>query len=147
MEEYRARLQKGDGQNVRTFVSDHWTLEYDLAFSGLGEEVHLAVSLAHRDEAISAGTVNRTQVEGEAKEYFGLLVTQAGGDRELLSTRIYGPLHAGGISKGVTAQYLAELLTSRYSRDGASLRQRLPPYLMAAIDYVTRSDRGENPGG
>ncbi len=31
----RDRLKENDGQSVRTFVADHWTLEYDLARCGL----------------------------------------------------------------------------------------------------------------
>ena len=45
LNERRARLQSNDGQSVRTFISDHWTLEYDLAFCGLAEEVYVAASL------------------------------------------------------------------------------------------------------
>ena len=51
----RKRLAAGDHANVRTFVSDHWTFEYDLAFTGLAEEVFVAIALAEQDEAINAG--------------------------------------------------------------------------------------------
>ena len=39
MTEYISNIKKrADGQNVKTFVSDYWTLEYDLAFVGFGNK-------------------------------------------------------------------------------------------------------------
>jgi putative ATP-dependent endonuclease of OLD family len=46
LNEWRAHLQSGDGQSVGTVVADYWTLEYDLAFCGLAEEVYVAAPLA-----------------------------------------------------------------------------------------------------
>ena len=53
-EEIRA---KASGQNVETFVADEWTLEYDLAYSGLAKEVWLAAHLAKADENIHSGKI------------------------------------------------------------------------------------------
>ena len=50
--ERRKRLTFNDGQSVKTFVADHWTLEYDLAFCGFAEEVHVAASLAVNDDPL-----------------------------------------------------------------------------------------------
>ena len=41
-----ASLQKGDEQNVATFVSEHWTFEYELAYHGMGRELYQAIKLA-----------------------------------------------------------------------------------------------------
>ncbi|MFN6817580.1 hypothetical protein ACK4QA_21435, partial [Proteus mirabilis] len=44
---------KAHGQNVKSFVADEWTLEYDLAFANnnaLAEELYIAAQLAIWDE-------------------------------------------------------------------------------------------------
>ena len=41
-------LRQYDGGVVKTFVSERWTFEYDLALSGLGLELHQAVSFAKK---------------------------------------------------------------------------------------------------
>ena len=50
LDTWRARLKKNDCQWVTTFIADHWTLEYDLAFCGLAEEVYIAAFLAKNDD-------------------------------------------------------------------------------------------------
>ena len=57
--EHRKRMMADDHANVRTFVSDEWTFEYDLAFAGLAEEVFIAVALAKQDDAINNGAKDR----------------------------------------------------------------------------------------
>ena len=44
--------EKAQGQCVKSFVSDEWTLEYDLAHSGVAEEVYVAAYLARKEEVI-----------------------------------------------------------------------------------------------
>ena len=56
LEERRLAIhERASGQNVETFISDKWTFEYDLIFSGLAREVWLAISLAEADGKIGAG--------------------------------------------------------------------------------------------
>ncbi len=140
----REQLAAGDHANVRTFVSDYWTFEYDLAFSGLAEEVLVAVILAERDEAINAGTKDRAVVEATARRAFQALETDSGGDRERLCSIIYSRFATGQASKAVAAQYLAEVLEARVKpdgtpEDGSTLSKHLPDYLVAALRYATRS--------
>ena len=59
-ERRQAIRERASGQRVDTFVSDHWTLEYDLAFAGLGRELYLAIALAAKDEDIASGKVSAT---------------------------------------------------------------------------------------
>lgn len=143
--DHRERLAAGDHANVRTFVSDHWTFEYDLAFAGLAEEVYVAAALAERDEAINADTKDRTLIEAEARSGFQTLQMQSGGDGERLCSTIYSRFVTGQASKAVAAQYLAEILETRVKpdgtlEDGSALSKRLPDYLVAAITYATRSE-------
>lgn len=52
-EKKTALRKKTSGQMVETFVADEWTLEYDLAFSGLAEDVYVAACLAKKDAALA----------------------------------------------------------------------------------------------
>ena len=114
----RKRLADGDHANVRTFVSDHWTFEYDLAFNGLAEEVFIAVALAEQDEAISAGRKNPVNIDAAALSGFQTLEVRSGGDREHLCSAIYSRFVTGTASKAVAAQYLADILNTRIKPGG-----------------------------
>jgi putative ATP-dependent endonuclease of OLD family len=140
---------------VQTFVSDEWTLEYDLAIGpkdenggnscNLAEDVYVATCLAENDEAINAGTIAGDDVARAAMAAFDVLKTTAvakngSSVEETIAATIYAKLARDGVSKPITAQYLAERLQSK--RDGGELtredlRKRLPKYLTQAIDYVT----------
>ncbi|MDO9319569.1 MAG: AAA family ATPase [Gammaproteobacteria bacterium] len=133
-----------DGENVRTFVSGHWTLEYDLALAGLGHSLHTAIALA-KDEAkldkkpATTAEGQRERVIAAAEVTWEKLNADAGlpkSSKELLAYNVYKPL-LGSLSKPVTAQHLACLLKSNKS-DGLSLH--IPDYIQNAIEYVTRPD-------
>ena len=132
-----------DGENVRTFVSDHWTLEYDLAHAGLGMEVWQAIALAREEERLDQAPGVQSQpraaiLEDTAARFRELEKSSAGFDdqRERLAALVYKPLR-GSVSKARTAQHLAELLLGRFGADPSGLRERLPAYLVAAIEHVT----------
>ena len=136
----RDRLKQNDGQSVRTFVADHWTLEYDLARCGLAQQVHVAACLARNDDPLIEGTKNREDVVADAEAEFASLKSASGDDEEVLCSRVYRLFHTGSASKAVAAQHLSKLL-SKLSEQGdisaAALRGKLPYYLVNAIDYVT----------
>lgn len=141
--ERRKRLQDSDGAPVRTFVSDHWTLEYDLAYCGLAEEVFIAATLAANDEPLRENRKNADDVTVEAKTAFAELEKSAGNDRAVLCSHIYKVFKSGNTSKAVAAQYLASLLTEEsakkdFDREGFS--SRLPRYIVDAIEYATSPD-------
>ena len=137
--ELRDWLKVNDGDSVRTFVADHWTLEYDLARCGLAEQVYVAACLAKNDDPLNEERKKRENVVTEAMAEFTALNSEAV-DNEALCTHIYRLFFAGRASKAVAAQYLSELLVE-YSRknciDALDLRTKLPVYLVNAIDYVT----------
>ncbi|MCB1867902.1 MAG: AAA family ATPase [Gammaproteobacteria bacterium] len=132
--------EKASGQQVETFVADEWTLEYDLAYAGLGEHVWVAAQLARNDDQINAGTKNRNAVETEAKEAFVDLVAQ-GLQKDEISSRVYALFTKGAAaSKAVTAQYLAERLENLIAQGelaSGALKTSLPAYLVAVIEHVT----------
>lgn len=139
LNEWRQHLQSNDDQSVRTFVSDHWTLEYDLAFSGLAEEVHLAACLAIDEEKILESAGQRAEIEADAQIAFAELEKEANGDRSALCSRICRLFHSGGASKAIAAQYLAEALDAAGRSpdfDRAAFAAKLPRYIQDAVAHV-----------
>lgn len=136
----RANLKKDDGQSVATFVADHWTLEYDLAFCGLAEEVYVAASLAKNDTPLNEKKRKRTDVESAARQEFKELERVNNADRPKLCAHIYRQFHYSGASKTIGAQYLAELISAAAQQtfDKAAFAKRLPRYIVDAINHVMR---------
>jgi putative ATP-dependent endonuclease of OLD family len=136
----RKRLCASDGQSVHTFVADHWTLEYDLSFFGLAEEVYVAARLAKEDEAIMESKKTRTDVEADAKTEFSTLEAENSANREALCSHVYKLFHSGKASKAIAAQYLANALATKWEKkeiNPLEFAKRLPPYLVAAIVHAT----------
>jgi len=154
--ERRKQLKRYDGQSVRTFVADYWTLEYDLARCGLAEQVFIAATLAKNDDSLVAKRKKRENVVAEAETQFESLKSEADGDDDVLYTQIYRLFHSRVASKAVAAQYLAELLPDYCKKEGIeseAVRHLLPDYLVEAIEYLTQpsqqspqasTDGGEN---
>jgi putative ATP-dependent endonuclease of OLD family len=154
-EERNRKMAKASGQCVETFVSDEWTLEYDLALGlkgkdgrftgGLAEDVYVAACLAEEDEAINAGRKKLSAVTKTALKEFSKIKDKAAptddcSAEEVLAAHVYAKFARDGVSKAIAAQYLAERLQKK-RKEGkltpADLRERLPKYLTGAIDYVT----------
>lgn len=153
---------KASGQRVETFVADQWTLEFDLAYFGLARDVWIAACLAKDDERVNSGKTTREAVARDAAHSFSEL-NGKGLSKEVLASNVYALFKRNStVSKATAAQYLACLLEARQRKgqlSAASLRSRLPRYLVDAIDYVTiqdaddgysedlaASDKGEIPG-
>jgi putative ATP-dependent endonuclease of the OLD family len=133
------KRNRASGQRVRSFVADGWTLEYDLAFFGLGEEVWLAIEYALSDDKLNSGNLTRDEAKVAAIASHRALVDSALPKDEYAS-HVYARLEARGVSKAVTAQYLSDILESRIEAQELTpqeLRKRLPPYLLEAIAHVT----------
>lgn len=132
--------EKASGQKVETFVADEWTLEYDLAHSGLAREVFVAARLAANDGRIAAGKVKLYAVVRRALRDFDAFESNHPA-KDVLATHIYEPfINDSGLSKATAAQYLALILQSQHKRgrmSPESLRAILPPYIVAAIEHVT----------
>ncbi|MXY57708.1 MAG: AAA family ATPase [Gammaproteobacteria bacterium] len=130
---------RAEGQSVKTFVSDEWTLEYDLAHAGLAMDVWVAAHLAREDEQINAGTKDVEAVADEAEIAFTQLRDNV--DDDELASHVFALFTTGRrASKAVAAQYLVERLETRIAkgnltRDG--LVGAMPSYLADAINYAT----------
>ena len=146
-------ISRASGQRVKTFVSDEWTLEYDLALGprdengnfpgGFAEDVYVAACLADDDDDINEGIKRVSEVQSEAEAAFREITTNAqpSGDykaEEVVASHVYAKFARDNISKTVAAQYLATRLeTMQEQPDPEAVRCRLPKYLTEAIDYVT----------
>jgi len=137
LEQRRQERSVSDGQCVRTFVANCWTLEYDLAFSGLAPEVHAAAYLAIHEEKIDAGKKTRADLLGEAKTAYEKIEA----DYSTLEARcsaIYSLFSSA--SKSIAAQHLVDLIEDHFKAEtlnSAKLKDRLPSYLIDAIEYAT----------
>ncbi|WP_435210364.1 ATP-dependent nuclease [Streptomyces sp. bgisy034] len=125
-------LMDEDSGNVRTFVSDHWTLEYDLAAASwtMATLMNQAVRSAVASKNKWPTAERLAELDGEAQ----LEVQQwkeSGTSLADAALAIYKPLRLNEASKTVAAQHAARLLHSTPVKV-----EDVPPYLVAAFDYL-----------
>lgn len=137
LKEHREKRAESDGQCVRTFVADHWTLEYDLAFKGLSKEVHHAAFFAIYEEKIDDCTETKASLLKKAQTAFDKIQT-AHATEEARCSAIYKLFNRA--SKAIAAQHLIDFIDLRFengSLDATTLRGLLPTYVVHAIEYAT----------
>lgn len=117
---------KADGQNVKTFVSEHWTFEYDLYFHGLRKEMLQALVEVEYAEENHEKKLDEIQ---KVINDFTLIEEKA--------SYFYSSFYGNTVSKAEFAQQLAAILLKEYVKQPESLISQLPPYIVAAIYYVT----------
>lgn len=149
------KISKANEQLVRTFVSDEWTLEYNLALGPKKEDgtfsggllgwVFIAACLANEDDKIHSDKKKYEDCFEEACTAFAELSKNAEpkegcSQQEVIATEVYALFARDNASKAIAAQYLSELLV-KYHEAGHlttdQLKSSLPSYLVAAIEYVT----------
>jgi putative ATP-dependent endonuclease of OLD family len=134
------RTNKASGQQVQTFVANEWTLEFDLAYFGLFNSVWRSAVLALADDRIQAGKITEEQAIADNSEELQALKDQAL-DAATMAAHAYAKFEHEGASKAIAAQYLADRLQGAIEKmevDAEQLRNKLPPYVVAAIAFVTR---------
>jgi putative ATP-dependent endonuclease of OLD family len=134
-----ASLSADDAQKVKTFVSDHWTLEYDLARCGLAEMVFEAAQLANAHDKICDGKTTEEDVIAVATKSFGKLKAACGDDAELIAINVYQIFKSKKASKAIAAQYLAAAIDKKVTDDGydaPSFQACLPSYVLNAIQHA-----------
>jgi putative ATP-dependent endonuclease of OLD family len=137
LDEHRKKRTSNDGQCVRTFVAEHWTLEYDLALAGFAKEVHAAAYLALNEDKIDEGKSTRADVLNEAETAFNSIVTTRLSP-EARCSEIYKLYKRA--SKSIAAQHLIDLIEEQIADgklDATKLRAQLPNYIILAIEYAT----------
>ncbi|WP_189094376.1 ATP-dependent nuclease [Nocardia jinanensis] len=126
------KLTSGDSGNVRTFVSDHWTLEYDLAAASweMATLMHQAAQAAVLSKSAWPDAVTLAESDTSAAKQ----VTQWRDDGESLEAKaikIYEPLRMKKASKPITAQHAARLLQTTPITE-----EQLPKYLVQAFSHL-----------
>ena len=116
---------KADGQLVKTFVSEHWTLEYDLAYAGLMDEMLLTIA---RTKYVSENRASKLADIKNEMDGFDTLEEKA--------SYIYSYFY-DGTSKAEFAQNLSSVLIETYLNAPEELAKKLPAYIKDAISYVT----------
>lgn len=130
--QHMKELSDHTGGTVRTFPSEQWTLEFDLARQpALASTVHQAIQ-------VSKGSANRTRAQIIEEAKAKVMEWQADGAKTAddIAVLIFTPLHKKQVSKTVVAEQLAALI-QELPDDAAAFRAKLPVYLVAAIEYVT----------
>lgn len=117
------KCDKADGQSVKTFVSDHWTLEYDLAYAGLFDEMLLAIVRSmyvpeDRDTKL-------VEKNNKLLKYTTL---------EERCSFLYS--HFNSASKPEVAQQLSKIIEEKYKSNPSNLKNKLPQYILGALNHV-----------
>ncbi|WP_041525004.1 ATP-dependent nuclease [Gilvimarinus agarilyticus] len=145
-------ISKANGQCVKSFVADEWTLEFDLAFANdnaLAEEVYVAAQLAIWDENDNFSEKTLEEKFEKAKMSYVAITEEARilaedknwSTNEVLACKVYAMYVTGTkASKSIAAQYLCGIILDKVKSDKCyDLRAKLPGYLVDAIDFVTSS--------
>jgi len=143
--EWIARRRSLQAQHVRVEVSDHWTFEYSLLMAGLAEEVHEAAPNDETpfvdlpaDRETRALTIFRRISEEKSK-------TETAYNLAPILERRFTPTFEvaaeGETPEQAEAREAANQILIESKRQ--ELREALPVYLVAAIDYVTGTAQAE----
>lgn len=125
-------LTQHDGGNVRSFPSEQWTLEFDLARqSDLAVIVHQAVQISKGRAGLT-----RDQIAQVAQHEIETLQAEPDANDDEIALRIYEPLQKNQVSKTEVAEQLSFLIGCLEIAPDV-FRARLPSYLACAIDHVT----------
>ncbi|WP_338118737.1 ATP-dependent nuclease [Streptomyces cyaneofuscatus] len=129
---YVTNLSTGDDGPVKTFVSDWWTLEYDLAVTSwtMARLMYRAVKLASVAARSWPDADKTEKAIARADRVVDTWIGQ-GLSLEEAALKIYRPLKLDSVSKPITAQFAAQLLAST-----PLVRSDVPPYLLDAFTYL-----------
>lgn len=121
-----------NGQKVKTFVAEHWTLEYDLAFIGLQDQEMKDVLI---EAVIKVSYVEKNRITKKS-EFVTKLNALASVEEK--ASYFYSFFTSKKASKADFAQELAVALEKKYINKAAELQKVLPKYLVSAIVYATK---------
>lgn len=124
--------ERADGQGVRTFVAEHWTLEYDLAYEGL-QNGDMKEVLINSLIKVSYVDKNRTSKKTELVNNLNKYQTI-----EEKASYFYSHFTSKKASKADFAQQFAIELENNYIGKADELKKVIPDYLVSAIEYATK---------
>lgn len=132
----KKKKEKVEGQHVRVFISEQWTLEYELANSGLAMDMidvisyMKAVELEKKSVGIEERQANLVKVYKDKYNSFNT--------KEEKAAYIYSFFSKKEISKAEFSQYFSEHLEKIYlNKNADEVEKLIPNYLVEAIKYVT----------
>ena len=148
-EKRKEKEAKYNGQDIRTFISPDWTLEYDIALSGLKKEFYTAVLRAEKIQ--NSDTYGLTckkiiEIKQKVEDDFSSWYSDNKTDQEIAKAIYEDYMLNKNISKAIVAQCFASLLKeceSRHLRNASTvIGERVESdnklkYLVDAIKYVT----------
>ncbi|MCD7855034.1 MAG: AAA family ATPase [Clostridiales bacterium] len=117
--------ERADGQSVKTYIAEHWTFEYDLAYAGFYEELIDAIVEVHYVKR------NRARKKEDILNKYCSLKT-----KEQKAAYLYSFFSQKGISKAEVAQQLSFIFEKKYTEKSYELRKMFPKYIIDAIDYL-----------
>ena len=135
-EKYIQKIEKkANGQNVKTFIPEQWTLEYELAANGLGEEMlkTIATMLAEKIQDKEKNEEKKAELlEKYTKEYNEYQ------NKEAKASYVYSFFSHKLVSKAEFAQQFSFDLENIFKgKQVEEIVAVLPNYLVKAIEYVT----------
>ena len=131
---------KYNGQEIETFISPDWTLEYDIALSGLKKEFYTAVLRAEKiknSDTYGLTPDKITEVNENVKADFITWASEHKTDQEIAKAIYEDYMLNKKISKAIVAQCFTSLL-----KEEEGIKERIEAdkkleYLVDAIKYVT----------
>jgi len=131
---------KYNGQGVKTFISPVWTLEYDIALSGLNKEFYNAVLRAEKiqnSDTYGLTPEKITEVNEKVDTNFTTWTIEHKTEKEIAKGIYEDYILNKNISKAIIAQCFATLL-----KDCHEIKRRVEvdeklKYLVCAVNFVT----------
>jgi putative ATP-dependent endonuclease of the OLD family len=129
------KRDRASGGRTEVFVSNHWTLEYDLLLSQCQDVMFYAIRLAEAEG--TKGALNEKQFDdalvAAADELEALNLNEK---NSAIALTAYEPLFEKRISKAIVAQYAAYLFSKGVAGEGPELFKKLPPYLQDTLKHL-----------
>ena len=124
--------KRADGQTVKTYVAGYWTLEYDLAYVGLQDADMQEVLI----DALMKVSYEPKNVLKKKNEFLKTLKKYD--EIEEKASLFYSFFTSKKASKADFAQQLAFDLEQKYTGKSDEIKEKLPDYLVKAIEYVAK---------
>jgi len=134
------REAKYNGQEIKTFISPNWTLEYDIALSRLKKEFYIAVLRAEKiqnSDTYGLTPAKITEVNQKVETDFTTWTSEYKTEQQIAEEIYKGYLLGKEISKSIVAQCFTTLLKECEGiKEWIEVDEKLK-YLVDAIKYVT----------
>lgn len=131
---------KYDGQEIKTFISPDWTLEYDISLSALRKEFYIAVLRAEKiknSDTYGLTSAKITEVNQKVETDFTNWISEHKTEQEIAKAIYEDYMLDKNISKAIVAQCFAALLKEcERIKERIEVDEKLK-YLVDAINYVT----------